>query len=343
MNKADLLNLVETPEYKFLHENEHLKDRIMFLTLGGSHAYGTNVVSSDVDIRGCCLDRPSDLIGLSAFEQVLDNATDTTVYSFRKLISLLMNCNPNCIELLGCKPEHYIMVSDTGREFINNYKLFLSKKAVHSFGGYATAQLRRLQNAVCHDSLTDNDREIHIFNSVKNAFTAIQNNWGDHRATQLVNLRIAESVIADGEKSTDIVVDLDLRGFPLREFNGMFSQLTDVIRQYDKLGKRNTHKTAEGLDKHAMHLVRLYLMCFDILEKEEINTFRENDIPMLMEIRSGKYRNPDGTYMQEFFDMITKYEKRLEYATENTALPKNPDYKRIEEFVMNVNRKAIGG
>ena len=40
------------------------------------------------------------------------------------------------------------------------------------------------------------------------------------------------------------------------------------------------------LGKHMMHLVRLYLMCLDILEKEEINTYRENDIPFLMNIRN---------------------------------------------------------
>ena len=95
------------------------------------------------------------------------------------------------------------------------------------------------------------------------------------------------------------------------------------------------------LNKHAMHLVRLYLMCFDILEKEKVITYRENDREFLLEIRNGKYMNADGTYKDEFFQMINDFEKRLEYAKENTSLPKTPDYHKIEEFVMNINEIAI--
>ena len=34
---------------------------IIFLCLGGSHAYGTNVPESDVDIRGCALNSRQDI------------------------------------------------------------------------------------------------------------------------------------------------------------------------------------------------------------------------------------------------------------------------------------------
>jgi hypothetical protein len=84
-------------------------------------------------------------------------------------------------------------------------------------------------------------------------------------------------------------------------------------------------------------------MVFDILEREEIITYRENDLELLMGIRNGKYQKEDGTYYQEFFDMVTDYDKRLEYAAENTSLPKNPDYTKVEEFVMSVNGKIIKG
>ena len=81
----------------------------------------------------------SDLLGLSGFEQVVNTQTDTTIYGFNKLVSLLLNCNPNTIELLGCKPEHYFYISDAGQSTIDNRKLFLSKRAANSFGGHAAA------------------------------------------------------------------------------------------------------------------------------------------------------------------------------------------------------------
>ena len=48
--------------------------------------------------------------------------------------------------MLGSKPEHYIKLTDAGKFLLDNKKLFLSKLAIHTFGGYANAQLRRLEN-----------------------------------------------------------------------------------------------------------------------------------------------------------------------------------------------------
>lgn len=111
MTQNELYVLINTKPYEFLYTDPHLGERIIFLTLGGSHAYGTNIEGSDVDIRGCALNSPNEILGLSHFEQRVDEATDTTVYSFNKLISLLIGCNPNTIELLGCKPEHYFYIN----------------------------------------------------------------------------------------------------------------------------------------------------------------------------------------------------------------------------------------
>jgi hypothetical protein len=52
--------------------------------------------------------------------------------------------------MLGCKPEHYIRFR-IGKEMIANRKLFLSQRAVASFGGYANQQLRRLENAIARE------------------------------------------------------------------------------------------------------------------------------------------------------------------------------------------------
>ena len=86
MTIEQIKEMVAGSEYDFLRTNPHLKDRIIVLTLGGSYSYGTNVETSDVDVRGCALNTPSDFLGLTNFEQVVHIQTDTTVYSFNKLI-----------------------------------------------------------------------------------------------------------------------------------------------------------------------------------------------------------------------------------------------------------------
>lgn len=120
----------------------------------------------------------------------------------------------------------------------------------------------------------------------------------------------------------------------------MMNTLSNVIGNYEKLNHRNHKKDDNHLNKHAMHLIRLYMMCFDILEKGEINTYRANDRDFLLSIRNGAFQKEDGTYKPEFFDMVSEYEKRLSYAKEHTALPANPDMKRVEEFVMDINWRS---
>ncbi|HAU87768.1 MAG TPA: nucleotidyltransferase, partial [Lachnospiraceae bacterium] len=85
------------------------------------------------------------LLGNEKFEQFEDDNTDTVIYGLNKMIGLLLNFNPNCVELLGCKPEHYFILSDEGKQLIANRKIFLSRKCIKTFGSYANNQLRRLQ------------------------------------------------------------------------------------------------------------------------------------------------------------------------------------------------------
>lgn len=332
--------LVASPDYDFLRTNPHLGDRIMFLTLGGSHAYGTNVETSDVDIRGCAMNSASDIVGLSNFEQFVETNTDTTVYGFNKLIGLLLNCNPNTIEMLGCKPEHYILMSDAGREMITNRKLFLSKRAIHSFGGYANQQLNRLENALARDRLAQAQKEEHIHRSMENSVRSFESRYTNFEAG---SIKLYTDVSPRYDMDREIFADISLTHFPARQFNGMLNDLHNVIGTYEKLNHRNHKKDDVHLNKHAMHLVRLYLTCIDILEKEEVVTYRADDIDLLMDIRNGYYQNPDGTYCSEFFEMIDDLKKRLDYAKEHTPLPDHPDLKRIEEFVMEINLKAIRG
>jgi predicted nucleotidyltransferase len=326
------------PQYEFLQSNPHLKDRIIFLTLGGSYAYGTNVESSDVDVRGCALNSPGDLIGLSSFEQVVNNETDTTIYAFNKLVSLLLNCNPNTIEMLGCKPEHYFFISDIGKEMIDNRKIFLSQRAVSSFGGYANQQLRRLENAIARDALPQARREEHIVQSMENSMAAFERKY---TAFPEGSIRLYTDDSERDDLDREVFADIVLKHYPARQFHSMINDMTNIIGCYEKLNGRNRKKDEEHLNKHAMHLVRLYLMCLDILEKEDICTYRCDDREYLLDIRLGKFQNPDGTYRDEFFQMINEFEKRLQYAKENTSLPKTPDYHVVEEFVMSVNRRAI--
>ena len=334
------MSLLDRPEYYFLQTNPHLGKNIIFLTYGGSYAYGTNVEGSDIDIRGCTLNSKADLLGMGSFEQVVDDHTDTTVYAFNKLLGLLINCNPNTIELLGCKPEHYFVLTPIGRQLLDQRKMFLSRRAVNSFGGYAEQQLRRLENALAHDTYPAQTKERHIMGSCENAMYSFPERYRTFGPEQ-IRLSVGE---AGGKPQ--VLADINMERVPLREFTGMMGELVEISRNYDKIHHRNKKKDDAHLNKHAMHLVRLhlvrlYLMCLDILEKEEIMTYREADHDLLMDIRSGHYQKADHTFSAEFYDLLNGLEKRLDYAKKNTSLPKVPNLAQIEAFQMEVNERVV--
>ncbi|WP_300845535.1 nucleotidyltransferase domain-containing protein [uncultured Acetatifactor sp.] len=325
-------------EYGFIETNEHLGRHVMLLGLAGSYSYGTNIRTSDIDIRGIALNQKSDLIGLTQFEQYVDEDTDTVIYGFNKVVGLLLSCNPNTIELLGLKPEHYLYLSDIGRLLLDNRRLFLSKRAIQSFGGYADAQLRRLQNALARDTFPQTEKERHIFNSVRNAMHDFNHRYGRFENGTL-ELYIDKAV--NPELETEIFVNASMTHYPLRDYCGMWNTMANVIRDYEKVGKRNKKKDDLHLNKHAMHLIRLFMMALDILEKGEINTYREKEHGLLMDIRFGKYRKEDGAFHESFYEMLSDFEKKLHYAAEHTDLPEEPDMAKVQELVMAINERVV--
>ena len=85
------------------------------------------------------------------------------------------------------------------------------------------------------------------------------------------------------------------------------------------------------------------MMCLDILERKEIITYREKEHDLLMDIRNGKYLDGNRQPIPEFFDMVDEYEKRMEYAKNNTDLPDAPNYKEIQDFCESVNERVVLG
>lgn len=237
MTIAEIKKMLGGAEYDFLRNNEHLGNNIILLTFGGSYAYGTNTAISDVDIRGCALNSKEEILTNKNFEQFVNEDTDTTIYSFNKLISLLINCNPNTIEILGCKPEHYFYLSPIGKELIDNRHLFLSKKCVHSFGGYANQQLWRLSNKSAR-LVSQNEQECHILNSIQNASVTFKEKFAPYR-DDAIKLYVDKS---DREEyDSEIFMDINLTHYPLRDYKGMWGEMNTIVKDYAKIGKRNSH------------------------------------------------------------------------------------------------------
>ncbi len=334
----DFNGLLSTKEYEFLHTDPRLGNRIILLGVTGSYGYGTEREGSDIDFRGITLELPSDLIGFTEFEQFEDRETDTVIYGFNKIIRLLLSCNPNTIEILGIEPEKYVIRTDIGQELLDNRDMFLTKRAAESFGHYADAQLRRLQNAIARDSMSQPDREEHIIRSVKHALEDYNRRSGESDSG-VTKLYIDDAVTEGLEK--EIFIDGEMKHFPLRKYNDMMNSMNIVIREYDKIGKRNRKKDDRHLNKHAMHLVRLFMMGIDILKYQTIRTRRPDDeLELLKSIRDGYYMK-DSVLNEDFYKVVADYEKQFAEAEKVSTLPDSPDMNRVEEFVERINRRIV--
>ena len=332
---------LKSAEYDFLRTNENLGNNIILLTLGGSHAYGMDKEDSDVDVRGIALNSKSEILLGADFEQVVDVDTDTTVYSFNKMIRLLMSNNPNTIEQLGCSPQHYFYLSEIGKELLDNRKMFLSQICIHTFGNYASSQLRRMSNKAAR-LVGQAENESYILKSIDNARYEFKNRYYPLQNDNDLKLYIDKS--AQEGYDSEIFMDVSLNHYPLRDWAGMWNEMKSIVSSYNKFGRRNEKAVAhDKLGKHMAHLIRLYMMCIDILEREEIVTYREKERDLLMSIRNGEYLDENRQPIPEFYDLLNEYEKRFEYAKKNTSLPEKPDCKRINDFRISVNERIVKG
>ena len=293
---------------------------------GGSYAYGTNIETSDIDIRGIFLNSLDEFIGIKKdTEQIVKTVDDKdiVIYSIKKMFNLLLNCNPNVIEMLGLDYEDYLFISESGKEILDHSDIFLSQKAIYTFGNYAKSQLNRLVNK---QGRLDNKLVSNETRSLSKAIQSIKKDNG------IKNLKVEEL-----NNEPYLYIN---EGMSINKFYTIAQNIMNVHDTYRKSVRNEKAIEHNKLNKHMMHLLRLYMMAIDILENHKIVTKRKREHLLLMDIRNGKYLAEDNkTVLPEFFDILNNYTAKFDYAVKNTNLPKEPDYQAVNDLLMSIVKK----
>jgi uncharacterized protein len=142
-----------------------LPDNVMHEVITGSVSYGVSSDTSDMDVVGIAIP-PKDhifphlrgeIVGFGSHAPVFDEFEkhhikdvgaekeyDLKIYSIIKYFQLCMECNPNMIDTLFVPQNCILHTTRVGQMIREGRHLFLSKKAWHTFKGYAYSQLHKM-------------------------------------------------------------------------------------------------------------------------------------------------------------------------------------------------------
>jgi predicted nucleotidyltransferase len=145
-----------TTGLRVLTAKPYLSEETILVGYRGSIAHGMYIPNTDPDsvddkdIMAIVVPDLTYYYGLNTWgsrgtrEHFIDEL-DIVSYEVRKFIELLAKANPNVLSLLWLNNNHYIKITDEGQKLIDNRRLFATKKAYHSFCGYAHSQLKKME------------------------------------------------------------------------------------------------------------------------------------------------------------------------------------------------------
>lgn len=133
--------------YHWLKENGY----ILFETIVGSQAHGTNTETSDIDKAFVYILPKDDIFGIKYKEQ-LKIHKDFMGYEIRRFLELLRKANPTVLELLFSPDDCHLIKHPVFQYLIDVRDTFVTKGCDNAFRGYAKQQrekaegLEKLQN-----------------------------------------------------------------------------------------------------------------------------------------------------------------------------------------------------
>lgn len=321
-----------------------IKEGTIFLTKSGSHAYGTNIESSDLDIKGVAIPPKEYFFGfLNKFEQAESKSPDLTIFDIRKFFALAADANPNIIEFLFVDEKDWLVWSNWWFKIIDNRELFLSQKAKHTFSGYAVSQLNRIKthkNWLLHpvenqpkrtdfglpDGPTLEREQLKAFDS---QVKKLEDTLGGKGWTKdKIEGQDEELVTTIAEK-----INLNKTLIPIilneRRYNSAMRNYASYQKwKTERNVTRSALEASFGYDtKHAMHLVRLMRMAKEILAEGKVLVKRP-DAEDLLAIRRGAWS------YDQLIDWAQKTEQELN--TIISPLPHSPNRAKIDELLVDI-------
>lgn len=343
---------------EFLKQN----NLIIFETVSGSRAYGTDLPTSDEDRRGVFILPKNDFFGLTKIDQVSDEKNDNVYYELRRFVELLSKSNPNMLEMLAM-PEDCILVKEPLFEKFKP-EIFLSKQCKKTFAGYAMTQVqkarglnKKIMNPVGKErkSILDFCFVIQDYGSIPLKKWLVKKGL-EQRKCGLVNIAhfqdtyaifydenddlgfkgIENKPTANMVSLSSIPEGIDSIGYMSFNINGYQKYCKDYrdywrwVKKRNEVRYENTVSHGKNYDaKNMLHTFRLLDMAEEIAQFGEIRVCRPNR-EFLLQIRKGDF---------EYEDLLKQAEQKIERIEDLYAksdLPEKLNLRQINNILVEI-------
>lgn len=342
--------------------NFNVNKHTILLVKHGSHAYGMNTATSDLDVKGVCIEPKEFHFGfLHHFEQHERQAAkghpeDLVIYSLKKFARLATDCNPNIIEILHVDDSDVLKIDAFGEWLRAMRDSFLSRKARWTFAGYAHSQLKRIKThrkwlleppkappTRAEFGLSEVSK---VSKSELGAFDSLMGGQGGQggqgsRCDECdPSFGCFDGAVPCSKKPAALEMEIPKELMTLFTREKQYQASKTHYDQYQYWKKTRNPVRAEleskfGLDtKHAAHLVRLMRMCKEILTLGKVIVKRP-DAEELLSIRAGAWS----------YDQIVEYAENVEAECaalyETSPLRREPDRVNIDAAIVDMTERYM--
>lgn len=336
---------------------------LIFEAIVGSKAYGLNTANSDTDIRGVYVLPKNLYYGLDYIPQVNNSTNDIVYYELGRFVELLLNNNPNMLELLAL-PESCVLYKHS---LFNNLTmdLFLSKQCEKSFANYAFTQIKKASGLekkimnpmdkerksvldfcyVTNDSKTISLKEYLVLNNIHQGSCGLakMNHFKDCYFLYHSEKSNYYGIIKNDE-ANDVhtsSIDVGENAKSVLFFNkDAYSIYCKQYKEYWAWVEKRNEERYKGTMEHGkkydaknmMHVFRLLNMAKEIAIEKKVNVLRQ-DREFLLNIKSGKFEYDD------LVEQATAIKDSLEELFEKSDLQESPDADTINSVLISIRNE----
>lgn len=307
--------------------------KVLYKIKSGSHLYGLNTPTSDMDYVGVYIeDSFEDFIDPFNTKDEMDtsikskkengkndeNAVDEKCFHIKKFIKLCADNNPNILEMLFA-PEDCIEYVDPDFKslILDHPEMFVNAKLIDRFIGYAKSQEQKSYTK------SDNYVTLNTFsNSLKRVAKLITMQAKMREAVLHVDPELFKGKA--NQNPVDIVYEVGDMKFP----SGI--TIKEAIARIKDRFSRASHRI-EGIlinkyePKFMSHTIRLLEEGYQLLTTGKVSfPFTGKSLADIMSIKLGN------TPVEDVPEIVNEYKERLSELEKVHTLPKTADYEAIK-------------